>query len=153
MQPLGPAGCGAVALRPKRIGYEAAPSVMKAPVTVRVSPAASAKALMRCGCAVSSTQGISVAAASPANHSVAVAPPGRGDEVRQVLGAIREGQAIRPFDTVLQGKDGRGIDISLAVSAIRNATGEVVGAAGIARDISERLQAERKLRESEEMFC
>ena len=81
-----------------------------------------------------------------------LAPPGRGDEVRQFLGTIRQGCAFSPFDTVLQGKDGRCIDISLAISPIRNPAGEVVGAAGIARDIGQRLLAERKLRESEERF-
>ncbi|MBZ5620075.1 MAG: PAS domain S-box protein [Acidobacteriia bacterium] len=81
-----------------------------------------------------------------------LAPPGRCDDVRQYLEAIRQGSTISPFDTVLQGKDGRGIDVSLSIFPIRNPAGEVVGAAGIARDIGQRLGAERKLRESEERF-
>ena len=40
----------------------------------------------------------------------------------------------------------------LSISPIRNPAGEVVGAAGIARDIGKRVRAERKLRESEERF-
>ncbi len=81
-----------------------------------------------------------------------LAPPGRSDEVPQVLGAVREGRTVSPFDTVLQGKDGRAVDISLSISPILNPDGEVVGAAGIARDIGQRLLAERKLLESEERF-
>jgi len=81
-----------------------------------------------------------------------LAPPGRADEVRQRLEAVRTGRAISPFDTVLQRKDGREIDVSLSVSPIRNPAGEVVGASGIARDIGMRLRAERKLREGEELF-
>ncbi len=81
-----------------------------------------------------------------------LAPPGRGEEARQYLETIRQGRTISPFDTVLQRKDGCGIDVSLSISPIRNLAGEVVGAAGIARDIRKRLEAERKLRESEVRF-
>ena len=45
-------------------------------------------------------------------------------------------------------KDGSRIDVSLSVSPIRNASGEIIGAAKVARDITEskRLQlAEREL--------
>ena len=85
--------------------------------------------------------------------SVAIlALPDRGDEVARRLEAVRTGRAISPFDTVLQGKYGCGIDVSLSISPIRNAAGEIVGVAGIARDIRKRLQAERILRESEERF-
>ena len=72
--------------------------------------------------------------------------------MRQCLETIRKGGTISPFDTVLQGKDGRAIDVSLSISPIRNPAGEVVGASGIARDIGKRLRAERNLRESEERF-
>lgn len=81
-----------------------------------------------------------------------LAPPSRRDEVRQFLKTIRDGHTISAFDMVLQANDGCGVDISLSISPIRNSAGEVVGAAGIARDISERTVAERKLRESEERF-
>jgi PAS domain S-box-containing protein len=56
------------------------------------------------------------------------------------------------FDTVLQARDGRRIDVSLSVSPIRNRAGVVVGACCIARDIGQRLRAEERLRESEERF-
>jgi len=81
-----------------------------------------------------------------------LAPPGRFDEVHQFLATIRNGGVIDPFDTVLQAKDGRGMDVSLSFSPIRNQAGEVVGAASIARDIGKQLRAERKLRESDERF-
>jgi len=81
-----------------------------------------------------------------------LAPPGREGEVRECLGAVGKGCTVGPFDTVLQGKDGGGVAVSLSISPIRNPAGEVVGAAGIARDIGKRLEAERKLRESEERF-
>jgi PAS domain S-box-containing protein len=81
-----------------------------------------------------------------------LAPPDRGGEVLQLLGAIREGGAVSPFDTVLHGKGGREIDVLLSISPIRNPAGEVVGVSGIAHDIGKRVRAERKLQESEARF-
>jgi PAS domain S-box-containing protein len=81
-----------------------------------------------------------------------LAPPGRGGEVRQCIDAIRNGDTISSFETVLRAKDGRAIDVSLSISPIRNRAGVVVGASGIARDIGNRLRAAGKLQESEERF-
>ena len=85
-------------------------------------------------------------------NAAILAPPGRGSEVRDFLEAVAQGRTISPFDTALQGKDGRGTDVSLSISPVRNPAGEVVGAAGIARDIGERVRAVQRLRESEELF-
>ena len=79
-------------------------------------------------------------------------PAGAADDAARCLEMVMQGHTVRPFDTVLLAKDGRKIDVSLSISPIRGAAGEVVGAAGIARDIGQRLQAERRLRESEERF-
>jgi PAS domain S-box-containing protein len=81
-----------------------------------------------------------------------LAPPGRCHEVRPRLEAIRKGCAVSPFETVRQGKDGRLIDVSTSISLIRDADGEVVGISAIAHDIGKRVLAERKLRETEELF-
>ena len=43
-------------------------------------------------------------------------------------------------------KNGHRVDISLSVSPLRNLSGEVIGASKVARDISERKQAERSQR-------
>jgi PAS domain S-box-containing protein len=77
---------------------------------------------------------------------------GGGDEVRQSLLAVAEGRAIPPFDTVLQAKNGRPVDVSLSISPIRNLEGAVVGASVMARDISGQLRMERARRESDESF-
>jgi len=79
-------------------------------------------------------------------------PFGHRDELTQNLATIGKGCAVSPFDTVRQCKDGRAIDVSLLMSPIRNPAGEIVGASAIARDIGQRLRAERKLRESDELF-
>jgi PAS domain S-box-containing protein len=62
-----------------------------------------------------------------------------------VLSTIRRGEKVDHFETVRQRKDGRRIDISLTVSPIRNALGDIVGASKIARDITDRKRQEALL--------
>ncbi len=69
-------------------------------------------------------------------------PADRQSEEDAVLESIRAGRRVDHFETVRQSRDGRLIPISLTVSPILNADGQVVGASKIARDISDRKQAE-----------
>jgi PAS domain S-box-containing protein len=69
-------------------------------------------------------------------------PPDRLDEEPVILERIRRGERIDQYETVRRCKDGSTIDISLSVSPITDATGQIIGASKIARDITERKQAE-----------
>ena len=62
----------------------------------------------------------------------------------------RSANALLPLRPSAERKDGQLIQISLKVSPIMDATGAIVGASSIARDITEHKQAEAKLHESEE---
>lgn len=84
--------------------------------------------------------------------SAAVLGPHGTEEVRRCLEVIGGGQRVPLFETVRQAKNGERIHVSVAVSPIRDAAGEVVGASAIVRDIGPRLIAERRLRESEGLF-
>ena len=85
-------------------------------------------------------------------HISVLAPPDRLDEVRQCFVSVQAGLPISPFDTVFQRKDGSSVDVSVLISPIRNADGELVGASAIARDISQRRQLERALAETETKY-
>lgn len=74
------------------------------------------------------------------------------DEAQGILQKVIGGEAIKHYETVRQRKDGTRVDVSLTVSPIRDATGRVVGASGIARNVTERKRAEDALRKSEEKF-
>src|SRR3954447_8468264 len=74
-----------------------------------------------------------------------VIPPERLSEEDMVLGRIRRGERIEHFDTVRRRKDGTLVPISLTVSPIRDATGAIVGASKIARNVSYRRQIEAEL--------
>jgi PAS domain S-box-containing protein len=76
-------------------------------------------------------------------------PPERLDEEPDILARIRNGERIEHYETVRRRKDGSLIDISLTVSPMKDASGRIVGASKIARDITERKQAEARLRDSE----
>ena len=76
-------------------------------------------------------------------------PADRQDEEPGIIARIRAGERIHHYETVRQRKDGGLINISLTVSPMRNGEGRIVGASKIARDISERIDAERRLRASE----
>ena len=69
-------------------------------------------------------------------------PADRQSEEDAVLESIRAGRRVDHFETVRQSRDGRLFPISLTVSPILNGDGKVVGASKIARDISDRKQAE-----------
>jgi two-component system CheB/CheR fusion protein len=78
-----------------------------------------------------------------------IIPPELQEEERHILEQVRRGQRVEHFDTIRVTKDGRRIPISLTVSPVRDARGQIIGASKIARDISERVAAEQALRESE----
>jgi PAS domain S-box-containing protein len=76
-------------------------------------------------------------------------PPERLAEEPQILSRIRRGERVGHFETKRRRKDGRLIDVSLSVSPVRDASGRIVGASKILRDITARAEAEAKLRASE----
>jgi PAS domain S-box-containing protein len=69
-------------------------------------------------------------------------PPDRPDEEPSILARLRKGQRIEHYETVRRRKTGELIDISLSVSPLADATGKIVGASKIARDITVRRQAQ-----------
>ncbi|MGH7946565.1 MAG: PAS domain-containing sensor histidine kinase, partial [Opitutaceae bacterium] len=75
-------------------------------------------------------------------------PSDRGDEEPGILARIRGGESIEHYETIRIRKDGTPLDISLTISPIVDARGQVVGASKIARDITESKRA-RALMESE----
>jgi PAS domain S-box-containing protein len=70
--------------------------------------------------------------------------PDRPDEERRILENAKRGET-RLYETVRMRKDGTPVDISLAVSPIRDAHGTIVGVSSIARDITERKRAEEQI--------
>lgn len=76
-------------------------------------------------------------------------PPDRLQDEPAILARIRRGEVVDHFETVRRRKDGGLIDISLTISPVRDNEGRIIGASKIARDISDRKQAEAALRRNE----
>ena len=74
-----------------------------------------------------------------------IVPPERRDELSGILAHVGQGR-VSVCETVRLTKDGRRLDVALTVSAIKDASGRVIGASSIARDITARRRAERTTR-------
>src|SRR6185437_5023809 len=72
-------------------------------------------------------------------------PPDRANEEPYIIAQIRNGERVDHYETVRRRKDGSLIDISLTVSPIHDASGRILGAAKISRDISERKRVDAAL--------
>jgi len=64
--------------------------------------------------------------------------PARQQEEQEIRARIARGERIQHYETIRRRKDGTRFEISLSISPVRDAHGQVVAAAGFARDISER---------------
>ena len=73
-------------------------------------------------------------------------PPEVFEAEKSVLERMRRGEHIKHFESLRRRKDGSAVAISLTVSPIKNAQGEVIGASRIARDVTERKRAEEAIR-------
>ena len=75
-------------------------------------------------------------------------PPNRHPEELEILARIRRGERVDHFETIRLAKDGRQINLSITVSPIKDSAGHVVGASKVARDITERKNAESALKKA-----
>ncbi|MFZ5471544.1 MAG: PAS domain-containing sensor histidine kinase [Myxococcota bacterium] len=76
-------------------------------------------------------------------------PPGDDHESELLTEQVTRGVRVEPFETRRRHKEGHLIDVSLSLSPIHKATGELAGASRIFRDISRRKAVEHRLRRSE----
>lgn len=77
-------------------------------------------------------------------HISLIIPPERIQEETVIINNIRGGNRIDHFDTVRVSKSGQKINISLTVSPVKNKSGKIIGASKIARDVTQRIEAELK---------
>jgi len=76
-----------------------------------------------------------------------IVPDDRVNEVDGLLEHIRKGESIGHFETVRKDSYGTLFDVDMTISPIRNTQGQIVGVSTIARDISARKEAERRISE------
>ena len=71
-----------------------------------------------------------------------IVPPELLGQEEEILTRLRDGESIENFETVRIAKDGHRVDVVLTIAPLRDHTGRVAGMSQVARDISERKDAE-----------
>ena len=79
------------------------------------------------------------------NHRSVLAGPEQSSPVPGIIARLRRGEDVPPIEVVRRRKDGAVIDLLLTFTPIKGAAGEMVGVAGIGRDITEQKRAEAAL--------
>jgi PAS domain S-box-containing protein len=78
-------------------------------------------------------------------------PDEQRDEIPMILNKVNGGEILRNFETIRARKDGKQIRIALTVSPIKDASGRIVGASAIGRDITQSKQMEEMFRQAQKM--
>jgi PAS domain S-box-containing protein len=81
-------------------------------------------------------------------HISTIAAPDRIDEIPGILDRIRRGERVEHVETRRMAKDGRILTVSITVSPIRNASGVIIGASKVARDITDRVLHQKALEQA-----
>ncbi len=72
-------------------------------------------------------------------------PPDQIDDLELILEKIKQGKPVFHYETHRMRKDGAQIQVSLTLSPVKDRSGKLVGASTIARDITERKNAEEAI--------
>jgi len=79
-------------------------------------------------------------------------PADRTDEEPEIVSRLRRGDRVDHIETVRMRKDGSLVDLSLTISPIRDAAGNIVGASKVARDITESKRLIAELQRANEVL-
>jgi PAS domain S-box-containing protein len=71
-------------------------------------------------------------------------PPEKKDDFPYIIKQLHEGKRVEHYETKRMTKDGRILDVSITVSPIRDSQGNIIGASKVARDITERVENEKR---------
>ncbi len=78
-------------------------------------------------------------------HIGLIIPRERLGEETEIIDRLKRGERVDHIETVRMRKNGELLDVSVTISPLRDASGNVVGASKVARDITERKRAEKNI--------
>ncbi len=84
-------------------------------------------------------------------HISILAPDDRRDEIPEILRKIARGETIEHYESTRVTKDAKTLYVSISISPLRDARGNIVGASAIARDITAQRRAEGQLHQAQKM--
>jgi PAS domain S-box-containing protein len=73
-------------------------------------------------------------------------PEDRKKEEDGIIAKLKAGNRVEHYETIRLTKDGRELQVSLTISPVKDASGNIIGASKIARDITRQKQNEERLR-------
>lgn len=82
-----------------------------------------------------------------------IIPPELHEEENRIIRLVKMGRHIKHYQTTRLDKNNKKIVVLLSISPIRNQAGELMGISSIMHDITDRISAEQKARESDERFA
>jgi len=71
-------------------------------------------------------------------------PPSKKDDFPFIMKQLQDGKRVEHYETQRMTKEGKILHVSITVSPIRDSQGNIIGAAKIARDITEKIENERR---------
>ena len=78
-------------------------------------------------------------------------PADRPHEESEILGRIERGERVDHFETVRIRKGGQPIEVSLTISPIHDARGQIIGASHVARNVTEQKKLEQQMRHAQKL--
>ena len=78
-------------------------------------------------------------------------PLDQADDLPDIVEKLKQEERIKRFETVHLTKDGRRIDVSMTISRVKDAHEQIIGAAAITRDVSDRKLLEKQLQQAQKM--
>jgi two-component system cell cycle sensor histidine kinase/response regulator CckA len=78
-------------------------------------------------------------------------PADRPQEEAEILSRIERGERVDHFETVRIRKGGNPIEVSLTISPIHDARGQIIGASHVARNITEQKKLEQQMRHAQKL--
>jgi two-component system, OmpR family, sensor histidine kinase VicK len=71
-------------------------------------------------------------------------PPNKKDDFPFIMNQLHEGKRVEHYETQRMTKDNKILHVSITVSPIRDSQGNIIGASKIARDITDRIEDEKR---------
>lgn len=68
------------------------------------------------------------------------------DEARRIMRVLRRDGCLQDHELIMRGADGKRLHVSMSASLLRDRGGRVIGTLGISKDITRRVELERRLR-------
>ncbi len=79
-------------------------------------------------------------------------PSDRVKEAEEAVARAGRGEAVQPLETVCLRKDGRPLDVSIAVTPLKSKSGEIIGSSKILRDVTEFNRVKHQIEEQKALL-